>query len=488
MTPKQFLTCVYLLVALLLLFVDAGWSQTSKRPNILFILLDDFGWKDAGYTGSDYFQTPNIDKLAASGMVFSDAYSAAANCAPARACLLSGQYTPRHEVFNVGTRLRGNPKYSRLKHIGGTKTLNPKIKTWADCLQKANYRTGTIGKWHLSDDPVPYGFHVNVGGTHSGSPPKGYFPPNRVPGIENSPKEEYLTDRLHDEAIDFIEESKSQPWCLLLSHFAVHTPLQGKPELIKKFNGLPKGTHQQSAVMAAMIQSVDEGVGRLVEKLDELQLRDKTVIIFYSDNGGYGPATSMHPLKGYKGSYYEGGIREPFFVVWPGVVKEGSKCSTPITGVDFYPTLCDFAQAELPTDQVIDGVSMLPLLKQTGDWQPRSIFWHFPAYLQSYSGKNKKLNGQRDPLFRSRPVSVIRDGDWKLHEYFEDGALELYNLKKDIGETQNLSKSKPDKLAELHGKLKQWRDKIKAPVPTTPNPKFDAAAEAKAIASKSDDS
>ena len=466
---------------LMLLFAVPIAAQTSDRPNILFILLDDLGWKDAGYAGSDFYQTPNIDQLAATGMIFTDAYSAAANCAPARACLLSGQYTPRHQIYNVGTKLRGNPKFSRLKHVPGTKTLDPKIITWAERIQKANYKTAIMGKWHLSDDPLPYGFDINIGGTHAGSPPKGYFPPNKVPGLKDSPKGEYLTDRLHDEALDFIEENRSQPWCLFLSHFSVHTPLQAKRQLVEKFDRLPKGTHQRSAVMAAMIQSVDEGVGRLVKKLDELQLREKTAIVFYSDNGGYGPATSMHPLRGSKGSYYEGGIRVPFFVVWPGVVKAESKCQIPVTGVDFYLTLCDIAQAEPPEGQVCDGVSLLPLIKDTGNWQPRSIFWHFPAYLQSYSGAKANIERQRDPLFRSRPVSVIRDGDWKLMEFFEDGTLELYNLSDDIGESKNLADSNPQKLAELHEKLKLWRAKTKAPIPTEPNPRFDATAEAKAI-------
>ena len=453
---------------------------------MLFILLDDFGWKDAGYSGSDFYQTPHIDALSKRGMVFTNAYSAAANCAPARACLMSGQYTPRHQIYNVGTRLRGNPRFSRLKHVPGKKTLDPGIKTWAHCLKESGYQTATMGKWHLSVDPLPYGFDVNIGGTHSGSPPKGYFPPNDVSGLRKpSSKDEYLTDRLTDEAIGFIDTNKDKPWCLYLSHFAVHTPLQAKPELTEKYKSLPPGEHHTSAVMAAMIDSVDDGVGRLVAKLDELGLTEKTAIIFYSDNGGYGPATSMHPLKGYKGSYYEGGIREPFFVVWPNVIEEATTCDTPITGVDLYPTLCEITGADLPEGQICDGVSLLPLLKQTGELEQRSIFWHFPAYLQSYGRKSGRWNGQRDPLFRSRPVSVIRDGDWKLHEYFEDGTLELYNLADDIGESKNLATTHPEKATELHTKLKQWREKTGAAIPTDPNPQFDADVEKAAITKRS---
>ena len=447
---------------------------------MLFIFLDDYGWKDAGFMGSDFYETPNIDRLAAEGMVFTNAYSCAANCAPARACLLSGQYTPRHEIYNVGTSLRGNPKWSKLKHVPGKKTLRTDIKTWAQCIQEAGYRTASMGKWHLSDDPVPYGFDVNVGGSHDGSPPRGYFPPHKnVAGLQNAPADEYLTDRLHDEAIQFITANKSRPWFLYLTHFAVHTPLQGRKDLVKKFASKPPGQLHNHAVMAAMIESVDEGIGRLVKLLDELKLTDKTAIVFFSDNGGYGPATSMAPLKGYKGTYYEGGIREPFFVKWPGVVPAGTTNDTPIIATDLFPTFCEMTGATLP-DQPCDGVSLVGVLKRKKELPQRGLFWHFPAYLQSY----QRSNEQRDPLFRSRPCSVVRFGDYKLHEYFEDGedGLELYNLKDDIGEETNLAKQMPDKTRELHDMLKKWRSDINAPVPREANPRYDAQAEADAIA------
>ena len=486
MNPHLRRAVVYVAVAFSILSAmraTRSLAQTAERPNVLFVFLDDYGWKDAGYMGSDFYETPNIDRLAKGGMIFTDAYSCAANCAPARACLLSGQYTPRHEVYNVGTGLRGNPKYSRLKHIPGTKTLRTDIATWAHQMQKAGYKTATMGKWHLSDDPIPYGFDVNIGGTHSGGPPRGYFPPHgKAPGLGETPKGEYLTDRLSDEAIKFIEMNKSRPWFLYLTHFAVHTPLQAKKDLIAKYQAKSAGKHHSSAVMAAMIESVDQGVGRIVKKLDELELTDKTAIIFFSDNGGYGPATSMHPLKGYKGSYYEGGIREPFFVYWPGVVKPGTKCSEPIIGVDLYPTFCAMTGAKLPEKQPLDGVNLVPLFQGAKSLKPRAIYWHFPAYLQSYAGR--RPDGQRDPLFRSRPCGIIRHGDWKLHEYFEDGTLELYNLRDDISETKNLAKTNSEKTKELHDMLKAWRKDIKAPVPSEPNPQFDTEAEAAARAGK----
>lgn len=459
---------------------DAG-AQSAQHPNVLLIYLDDFGWRDCGFMGSDYYETPHLDRLARQGMVFSNAYSCAANCAPARACLLSGQYTPRHEIYNVGTRRRGKKQFGRLMHIPGRDTLRRDIRTWAHCAQQAGYRTATMGKWHLSDDPLPYGFDVNVGGSHSGSPPKGYFPPHPgAPGLADAPEDEYLTDRLHDEAIAFIEQNQSRPWLLYLTHFAVHTPLQAKPELVEKYDNKPRGELHNSAVMAAMIESVDRGVGRLVRKLDELGLTDRTAILFTSDNGGYGPATSMHPLKGYKGTYYEGGIREPFFVKWPGVVDAGTECDVPITGVDLYPTLCAITGADMPADQPRDGVNLIPLLSGDGSLEDRALYWHFPAYLQSYS----RTDQQRDPLYRSRPCSIIRYGPWKLHEYFERGDLELYHLGRDIGEQNNLVQNRPEKAKQLHQMLIEWRESIGAPVPSEPNPDYDAEAEAKAIEKK----
>ncbi len=464
----------FLLASLTLLFQAAC---LAAKPNILFIYIDDLGWKDAGYMGSDFYETPNLDKLAAGGMIFTDAYAGAANCAPSRACLLSGQYSPRHEIYNVGTKARGDARFRRLEHVPGTDTLSPEIKTWAQCAKDAGYVTATMGKWHLSGDPLPYGFDVNIGGTHSGGPPKGYFPPHpNAPGLGDAPEGEYVTDRLSEEGVKFITANKDKPWLLYLTHFAVHTPLEAKKEDTDYFEGKTPGKLHDHAVMAGMIKSVDDGIGKLVATLDGLGLRENTAIIFYSDNGGYGPATSMAPLKGYKGTYYEGGIRVPFCVNWPGTVAPGSKCSEVITAVDLLPTFCEITGAEAPADQPVDGKSLVPLFKG-GSLGTRAVFWHFPAYLQSYSRRDE----QRDPLFRARPCSVIREGDWKLHEYFEDGGLELYNLAEDIGEKNDLSKTNPEKTLELHTKLKEWREATDAPVPTEKNPKYNAAAEAKAL-------
>ena len=455
-------------------------AMGADKPNILFIFLDDFGWRDTSYMGSDFYETPHLDELASQGMVFTNAYSAAANCAPARACLLSGQYTPRHEVYNVGTSPRGNAKHRRLEHVPGTDKLDPQIRTWAHQLKDAGYTTGTFGKWHLSNDPLPYGFDVNVGGTHSGSPPRGYYPPHgQAPGLQDAPNDEYLTDRINDEATQFIRDHQDRPWMVYLTHFAVHTPLDAKRELVAKYQAKQPGKLHAHVPMATMIQAVDDGVGRILAALDELKLRDKTVIIFSSDNGGYGPATDMAPLKGYKGTYYEGGIRVPFFVTWPGVVRPGTKSAEPIIGVDLYPTLCEIAGAKLPDGQDVDGVSLVPLLKgEKSTLGDRPLFWHFPAYLQSYRGVTDE---QRDPLFRSRPVSLIRLGDFKLIQNFEDNAVELYNLREDVGETTDLSKSDATKTQELFTRLQAWQKATNAAIPTQANPAFDADAERAAI-------
>ncbi len=449
---------------LLLIIILSAGSLLAEQPNILFIYLDDYGWKDAQYMGSDFYETPHIDALARKGLIFTDAYSSAANCAPARACLLSGQYTPRHEVFNVGTKARGHSKHRRLLHISGTTDLRLDIVTWAEALQSAGYTTGLFGKWHLGTPPAEQGFDVVVERGPLGF--KGHLGPNGS----------YLADVLTDRTIEFIRQNDEKPWCAYLSHHAVHTPLQPKQELLAKYESKPPGTLHNHVNMATMIQNVDDGVGRLVEVLKALKLRRKTALVFYSDNGGYGPATDMDPLWGYKGNYYEGGIRVPFFVNWPGTIVPGETSETIIT-VDLYPTFVEIAGIA-PPDQVLDGQSLLPLLKgEVNELSQRPLFWHFPAYLESY----KVIDEQRDPLFRTRPCSIIRLGDYKLHEYFEDGALELYNLKQDIREQHNLAEQNPEKLRELHRILKDWQENIGAPIPNQANPEFDPEAEKDAI-------
>lgn len=461
------------------LFAMFGFLQASEKPNLLFIYLDDFGWRDTSYMGSDFYETPNIDALAREGMIFNQAYSSAANCAPARAGLMSGQYSPRHEIYNVGTGPRGKAAHRRLNHIPGVDSLDPGIKTWANCLEEAGYLTASMGKWHVSNDPTDFGFAINVAGTHSGSPPKGYYPPHpNVPGLPEIGEDEYLTDTLSSCAVDFVSTNADKPWVLYLTHFAVHTPLDARKDLVGKYESKTPGTLHDDIAMATMIEAVDEGIGEIIAALDKSGTREQTIIVFFSDNGGYGPATDMAPLKGYKGTYYEGGIRVPLFFTWPGVVEPNSVSEEPVIGVDLFPTFCEMLGAELPAEQKLDGVSLVPHLKGA-ELEERSLFWHFPAYLQSYGKKH--VTEQRDPLFRSRPCSIVRAGDWKLHQYFEKGEYELYNLREDPGEMNELSLKNPDKFRELKKTLLDWQNGIMAPIPSEKNPDFNEEKERAAI-------
>jgi len=453
----------------------AAARTRGRPPNILFIFIDDMGWRDVGFMGSQFYETPNIDRLARGGMIFTDAYANAPNCAPTRACLMSGQYGPRHGVYTVGSSERGNAKARKLIPIKNNTTLPTEKVTIAECLKKAGYATCHPGKWHLGGDdptkPEGQGFDVNVGGNQAGSP-RSYFSPYRNKDIEDGPKGEYITDRLSTEAIRFIDAHRDEPFFIYLPHYAVHTPLQAKKELIEKYKNKKPWNGQGNAVYAAMVESVDQGVGRILARLDELGLTEKTLVIFFSDNGGVGgykacgiqgkEITSQAPLKGGKGMLSEGGIREPMAICWPGHVPAGTRCDVPVIGVDFYPTLLEVAGAEPPPDYPLDGESLVPLMTRTGTLKRDAIFWHFPAYLQG--GGN---------TWRTTPGGAIRAGDWKLIEYFEDSHLELYNLRKDIGETTNLAETMPEKAKELHDRLVAWRKELNAPVPTEKNPAFD---------------
>jgi arylsulfatase A-like enzyme len=439
----------------------------QNRPNFVFIFIDDMGWKDLGYMGSKYYETPNIDKLAGEGVVFTSAYANAPNCAPSRACLMSGQYTPRHGVYTVGNSERGSARLRKLIPIKNNTTLNPKVMTIAEALKPAGYVTASIGKWHLGKGtetgPEGQGFDVSIAGNRAGMTRR-HFSPYSLANLSDGPEGEYLTDRLTDESLKFIETNRDKPFFLYLSHYAVHTPIQAKEAMIDKYRNKEPHGGQKNPTFAAMVESVDQSVGRVMKRLDELGLRDNTVVIFFSDNGGVFGITSMEPLRGGKGTLYEGGIREPMIVRWPGKTRPGSVCDVPVIGIDFYPTMLEIAGAPKPAGQVLDGESIVPLLKGDKGLKRDAIFWHFPAYLQRNYGWKE--------TWRTTPAGVVRRGDWKLIEYFEDGRLELYNLKEDIGEQNNLAQKMPDKTRQLHERLKQWRRSVSAPVPTELNPAY----------------
>ncbi|MAN36502.1 MAG: hypothetical protein CMI21_02580 [Opitutae bacterium] len=451
---------------LLLLLCSLGVSLAAK-PNVVFFFIDDMGWTDLGFMGSKYYESPHIDKLAQEGMVFMNAYAAAPNCAPSRACLMSGQYSPRHGVYTVANSDRGSSKDRKLIPIKNTIHLAEEFVTMGEALQAGGYVTATMGKWHLGDDPTTQGFDVNVAGKTWGSPSGGgYHSPYKYPNLEQKEKGEYLTDRLGEEACKFIETNKEKPFFLYLTHYAVHTPIQAKPDLKKKYQAKKPTKRHKNAAYAAMIESTDDSVGAVLGKLDELGLSENTLVLFFSDNGGHGGVTSNAPLRGSKGMLYEGGIREPMIVKWPGVTRPGSVCRENVIGVDFYPTLLEATKTSAPKDYLLDGLSLVPLLENPkAKLKRQAIYWHFPAYLQGYTARHGN--------FRTTPAGAVRMGDWKLIEFFEDGTLELYDTSKDLSETKNLAKKMPEKARELHEAMLAWRKKTKAPVPTEPNPAYD---------------
>lgn len=446
-------------------------QNNNSKPNIIYINVDDLGYKDVGFMGSSYFDTPNIDALSKQGMVFTQGYAGAANCAPSRACLMSGQNTPRHGVYTVSPSARGNAKTRKIIPTKNTLHLTNEMVTMAEGFKMAGYTTGTFGKWHVTNDPLKDGFDVNIGGNHKGNPGgKGYTAPyNKLPNLDIAPEGENLTDRLTTEAMSFIKSNKEKPFFLYLPYYAVHTPLMGKPALIEKYKTKGGSGGQDNPVFAAMVENVDTNIGLLLQLLKELKLSENTLIVFTSDNGGIRAISSQAPLRAGKGSYYEGGTRVPFIVKWPNKIKAGTTNNTPIVNMDFFPTFMNIIGVKLE-NKTFDGIDLMPLLKGE-NIEERPLFWHFPIYLQAYS--QEKDDG-RDPLFRTRPGSTIRYQNWKLHHYFEDDKLELYNLTNDLGERNNLAEINPKKTQELYKLLSDWRKDVNAPVPTALNPEYDS--------------
>ncbi len=442
---------------------------SPQKPNIILINIDDMGWRDVGFMGSKYYETPNIDKLAGKGMIFTNAYAAAANCAPSRACLMSGEWTPRHGIYTVGNSDRGKSKDRKLiptpnnEYMPANNVLLPAV------LKDNGYVTCHAGKWHLSDDPRSFGFDVNIGGSHAGSPGSYYPPYKNVPSLNAPTDDYYLTDLVMDKSLDFVRSVQGKPFFLYYSPYAVHTPIQPVKSLLSKYENKAEWNGQHNANYATMVENVDTQIGRLIDFLESSGKIDNTFILFTSDNGGHYGITCQLPLRSGKGSYYEGGIREPMFAYWKGNIRPGTQSDIPVTNIDFYPTILEVAGANKPLNKQLDGISIVPLLKEEGTIEVRPLFWHFPIYLQAYL---KNDTTTQDPLFRTRPGSVIRFGNWKLIQYFENNDLELYNLKKDIGEKNNLAKSNPEKTQELLDLLEKWRNETNAPVPTALNPDY----------------
>lgn len=459
----------------LLLSGLAAAAVRAETPNLVFILADDLGYTDLGCQGSGYYETPNIDRLAAAGMRFTNHHHAQ-NCQPTRAALMSGQSGARTGVYTVGGIDRFDWSKRPLRPVDNVTELPLDRITIAQSLKSAGYATAMFGKWHLGEKgehhPSKRGFDDAIvsNGKH--------FDFTTNPKAE-VPEGAYLADFLTDRAGDFIRRKKDGRFFLYLPHFGVHSPYQAKPELVERFKKkAPAGGHRDP-VYAAMIASIDESVGRILDLLDELKLAENTVVVFASDNGGVGgyeregikqggDVTDNAPLRSGKGSQHEGGTRVPLIVRWPGVTKADSTCGVPTIHVDLPATFLEMAQAPAP-GQPRDGESLVALLKDPAASLKRTaIYQHMPGYLGA--GKDS---------WRTTPVGVIQEGDWKLMEFFEDGRLELYDLAKDIGETNNLAASQPEKAKQLHEQLKAWRSEIRAAMPAPNTPGGTGGAEPK---------
>lgn len=457
---------ILIAMAFMLVFLSCQNSTKDKRSNIILFVVDDLGWTDLGFMGNTYNSTPNIDKIAEEAIVFTNAYSNAPNCAPTRACLLSGQYSPRHGVYTVGSPERGKSIYRKIIPPKNTTELAEDNLTFAEVLQSNGYVTAHFGKWHLGDGPtgpLSRGFDYNFGGNHKGHP-SSYFSPYKNPNLPDGPDGEYLTDRLAKEAVNFIEQNKDSTFLIYFPFYNVHTPLQAKKELISKYKNKNCERIKCNATYAAMIESVDEAIGNIYDKLMETGLSQNTVILFTSDNGPYYPASSAEPLRGSKGMLYEGGIRMPMFIWHPdynGNIKQSEK---PVISIDFFPTLLELANIEKPEKKLLDGLSLLPILKGES-FVRENLYWHFPAYLERYEGV--------DHIWRTAPVGAMRKGSWKIIEFFEDGKVELYNLDEDISESKDMSAQYPEIARDMRSDLQSWRDTTNASLPATINPSFD---------------
>ena len=474
------------------LMISAGFVRAEpQRPNFVFFLVDDLGYMDVGaYNPRTFYETPNVDRIAKAGMRFTDGYAANPVCSPTRYSIMTGKYPSRIDATNFFSgrragRFQPAPLHDRMPR---------QEVTLAESLREAGYRTAFLGKWHLGPSeeywPKAQGFDVNVAGYSAGGPFKcGYFSPYHMPTITDGPAGEHLPERLSREACGIIDKfhQDGKPFLVYFSFYSVHTPLRAPKDLVAKYEKkaaalpevgaeefaneeqvLPTGRPRQvrirqcHATYAAMMESMDRAVGRVLDKLDELRIDENTVVLFMSDNGGLstseGSPTSNLPLRGGKGWLYEGGIREPYMIKWPGVTAPGSTCNTPVISTDFYPTILEIAGLQAKPRQHRDGTSLVPLLAGEDSLDREALYWHYPHY--SNQG--------------GMPGGAIRMGRYKLIERFEDGRVHLYDLESDVGETNDLAEKMPERVADMREKLHTWyRDvdaKFLQPKPGGPMP------------------
>ena len=454
----------------LLLLLALPLAAQAPKPNVVFILADDLGWADLAIYGSDLHHSPNLDRFAQTSVRFTDAYAASPVCSPTRASIMTGKHPARLHL-TIWREAAQNPPMNRdLIPPVTVDHLPHEEVTLAEAFKKAGYVTAHIGKWHLGRGehyPQTQGFDYNIGGSLWGAPQTFFYPysgdryfggePRYVPGLGGGEEGEYLTDRLTDEALAIVERHKDEPFFLNLWYHSVHTPIEGKPEVAGKYAARSHpGLHHKNAHYAAMVESLDENVGRVLDKLDELGLSDNTIVVFTSDNGGYinewrdqGPVTDNWPLRSGKGSSYEGGTRVPLMVRIPGVTPRGKVSKTPVTSVDFFPTLLAATGVEAPENYESDGLNLMPVLEDPSAALDRdTLYFHYPHYYPT-----------------TAPVSAIREGDWKLLRYYEGGQVELFNLQDDPGEERNLFDSEPETAKRLRQKLEDWLRSVDAQHP-----------------------
>ena len=450
-----------LVLGVLFFCLQAPAAQSPRPPNIVLIVADDLGWADIGANGASFYRTPHIDSLARDGVRFTDAYAAAPVCSPTRAALLTGKHPARLHLTDWLPGRLDRPD-QKLARPSIRQHLPLEEVTLAEMLRGSGYVSAHIGKWHLGGDgfgPLEQGFAVNIAGDHTGTP-MSYFAPfgrdgRSMPGLERATDGEYLTDRLTDEALRFVDANRGRPFFLYLSHYAPHIPLRAKPELVERHRARAAAATQGNAVYAAMIESLDDSVGRVLATLQALGLGNDTVVIFTSDNGGLStregpdtPATSNAPLRNGKGYLQEGGIRVPLLVRWPGQVRRGAIERTPVSSVDLFPTLAELAK--VPGRQAVDGTSLEALLRGAQPLPPRPLYWHYPHYSNQVRSPGAPAGGG--------PGAAMREGRWKLIQHFESGFHELYDLESDAGEVKNLADQQPERVLEMGRRLHAWQN------------------------------
>lgn len=439
----------------------------QDRPNVVFILADDLGWSDLSSYGSDLHETPNLDALAQSGVRFTQAYTASPVCSPTRASILTGKHPARLHM-TIWREAANNPPKDRELMTPRTMDHVPHEETTlAEVFKQAGYVTAHVGKWHLGTAgfyPQTHGFDYNIGGSLWGAPQTFFYPysgdryfrePRYVPHLEGGQPGEYLTDRLSDEALKIIDRHQDEPFFLNLWYHTVHTPIEGKPDVVARYQKkIRQGMKHRNAEYAAMVESLDENVGRVLARLDELGLAEKTIVVFTSDNGGFinewqgTPVTDNAPLRSGKGSAYEGGVRVPLIIRAPGVTTAGGVSDWPVLSTDYFATLANLAGLE--ADAPEDGLDLAPLLRDPASPLDRGeLFFHYPHYYST-----------------TTPVSAVRAGEWKLLRYYEDDRVELYNLTGDPSESQDLSSRAPEQAARLRQRLEAWLKEVKAQEPS----------------------